>query len=110
MDNTVNEQTTETDKTKLERLVEHKRRIERLMSQERAKLMGMDRRADAHIKAAIGGAVLGMADLPKTTRHAILMAANAGIQKAGLARERFNKLLHPKAAAVTTANMDKQEE
>ncbi len=49
--------------------------------------------AELHMKAAIGGAVIALlATLPATIRHAILTAADQGIQKQGLGREMFEAL------------------
>lgn len=104
----------EDSRTKLEKLLDLKKRLEGALAREKAKQLGEGRKADAHIKAAIGGAVLGMADLPKTIRYAILAKADAGIQKEGLAREKFEALKagvdKEKAAAVATAQSVKQGE
>jgi hypothetical protein len=82
----------EDSRTKLEKLLDVKQRLERALAFEKAKQLGVERKADAHLKAAIGGAVLGMTDIPKTIRYAILAKADAGIQKTGLAREKFEAL------------------
>lgn len=104
----------EDSRTKLEKLLDLKKRLEQALAREKAKQLGEGRKADAHIKAAIGGAVLGMTDLPKTIRYAILAKADAGIQKEGLAREKFEvlkaKVANEKAATVVAAQAAKQVE
>lgn len=104
---TVEKKSKEDSRTKLEKLLDMKQRLEQALAFEKAKQLGVERKADAHIKAAIGGAVLGMTELPKTMRYAILAKADAGIQKEGLAREKFEALKagveKEKATAQATA-------
>lgn len=59
----------------------------------KSKLGQSERTADTHVKAAIGGTVIALFEtLPSTIRYAILNGADAGIQKEGLGREKFEDL------------------
>lgn len=72
-----------------------KRRAEmaKKISAAKKSLHGQEKAAETHVKAAIGGAVLALIDnLPATIRHAILAAADQGVQKQGLGREKFEAL------------------
>jgi hypothetical protein len=103
----------EDSRTKLEKLLDLKKRLEGALAREKSKQLGEGRKADAHLKAAIGGAVLGMTDIPKTIRYAILAKADAGIQKEGLAREKFEALkaeVENGKVATTIAAQGKQGE
>lgn len=54
-----------------------------------------ERKADTHIKAAIGGAMIAFFDhenCPATIRHYILTKADQGVEKQGLGREKFEAL------------------
>jgi hypothetical protein len=92
---TVEKKSKEDSRTKLEKLLDMKQRLEQALAFEKAKQLGVERKADAHLKAALGAgflALLHQEKLPATIRAAILMAADSGIQKVGLARTKFETL------------------
>lgn len=61
------------------------------------KKRGDERKADTHLKAAIGGAILkAIANKAIKTEGAlwVLKLADEGLKKEGLARDRFNELMN----------------
>lgn len=65
------------------------------ISEAKKSLVKAERKADTHMKAAIGGAVIAFFDqenCPATIRHYILAKADQGVEKQGLGREKFEAL------------------
>lgn len=78
---------------KIQELETRRAKIAQAISQAKKSLHGQEKAAETHVKAAIGGAVIALlATLPATIRHAILTAADQGVQKQGLGREKFEVL------------------
>ncbi len=79
----------------LEQLEAKKAALEKRIAQAKARQSGLERRADTHLKAALGGAVLIALNNPQishTLKAYLLNAAEDGIQKQGVARTRFEEL------------------
>ena len=79
----------------LEQLEAKKAALEKRIAQTKARQSGLERRADTHLKAALGGAVLIALDnpkLPHTIKTYLIKVAEGGVQKQGLARVRFEEL------------------
>lgn len=79
----------------LEQLKAKKAALEKRIAAAASKQKLDSRRADTHLKAALGGAVLIALANPNFSsvfKIYLLDAANAGIQKQGLARVRFEAL------------------
>ena len=77
----------------IEEMETRRAKIAQAISKAKKSLHGQEKAAETHVKAAIGGAVIGLlATLPATIRHAILTAADQGVQKQGLGREKFEAL------------------
>ena len=77
----------------IQELETRRAKIAQAISQAKKSLHGQEKAAETHVKAAIGGAVLALIDnLHATIRHAILAAADQGVQKQGLGREKFEAL------------------
>ncbi len=79
----------------LEQLKAKKAALEKRIAQAKSRQSGIERRADTHLKAALGGAVLIALDNPQivnTFKLYLLNAADKGVQKSGLARQNFEKL------------------
>lgn len=79
----------------LEQLEAKKAVLEKRIAQTKARQSGIERRADTHLKAALGGAVLIALENPQiinTFKLYLLKMAAAGVQKSGLARQNFEKL------------------
>jgi hypothetical protein len=114
---TTKEKTPKQDnRTKMEKLLEVKARLEKALAFEKAKQLGVERKADAHLKAAIGGGVLAGFEDPRMThgmKAYLLGKAEAGVQKVGLAREKFEALkagVDKEKAAAQAAAQAKQGE
>ena len=79
--------------TQIQELETRRAKIAQAISKAKKSLHGQEKAAETHVKAAIGGAVIALlATLPATIRHAILTAADQGVQKQGLGREMFEAL------------------
>lgn len=81
--------------SKIEDLKAKKARIEKRISQLQIQHSAAERRAETHVKAALGGAVLGALKDPKvsaTFKTYLLDMADTGIQKSGLGREKFESI------------------
>lgn len=79
----------------LEQLKARKALLEARIAKTKAKQTSANRRADLHLKAALGGGVLlalANPQLPHTYKAYLLRAAEGGVQKQGLARVRFDEL------------------
>ena len=79
----------------LEQLKAKKAALEKRIAAAASKLKLDIRRADTHLKAALGGAVLIALANPNFSsvfKIYLLQTANQGVQKAGLARARFERL------------------
>jgi hypothetical protein len=92
---------------KIEDLKAQKARIEKQISQLRIRESNDERKADMHIKAALGGAVmiaLNDTKVPHTFKKYLLDIADTGVQKSGLGREKFEALKTRHTPAVTAAS------
>lgn len=81
--------------SKIEDLKAKKAKIEKRISQLRIQHSAAERRAETHVKAALGGAVviaLNDAKVPNTFKKYLLDIADAGVQKSGLGRDKFEAL------------------
>lgn len=79
----------------LEQLKARKAMLEARIAKTKVKQAMAHRRADLHLKAALGGGVLialANAQLPHTFKAYLLKVAEGGVQKQGLARVRFDEL------------------
>ncbi len=79
----------------LEQLKAKKATLEKRIAQAKSRQLGIERRAETHLKAALGGAVLIALDNPQivnTFKLYMLNTADKGLQKSGLARQNFEKL------------------
>ncbi len=79
----------------IEALEKRKAKIAQTISAVRKDLRGEKKRAENHVKIALGGAVLAFFEhenCPHTIRHVILTKADQGVQKQGLGREKFEAL------------------
>jgi hypothetical protein len=114
---TVDKKPKEDSRTKLEKLLDMKQRLEQALAFEKSKQLGEGRKADAHLKAAIGGGVLAAFEndpkMSTALKVYLLGKAEAGVQKEGLAREKFEalkaKVEKEKAAAVAAAQAKQGE-
>lgn len=81
--------------SKIEDLKAKKAQIEKRISQLQIQHSVAERKAETHVKAALGGAVLVVLNDPKvshTFKKHLLDIADAGVQKSGLGRDRFEAL------------------
>ena len=81
--------------TTLEQLKTRKAQLEVRIAKAKARQTAGERRADTHLKAALGGAVLialNNPQVPLTYKNYLLKLAEGGVQKNGLARTRFEAL------------------
>lgn len=81
--------------SKIEDLKAKKAQIEKRISQLQIQHSAAERKAETHVKAALGGAVLVILNDPKvshTFKKHLLDVADAGVQKAGLGRDKFEEL------------------
>ena len=81
--------------SKIEDLKAKKAQIEKRISQLQIQHSVAERKAETHVKAALGGAVLVVLNDPKvshTFKKHLLDVADAGVQKSGLGREKFEEL------------------
>lgn len=81
--------------TSLDQLKARKALLEARIAKTKARESATQRRADLHLKAALGGSVLIALDNPKmpaTIKIYLLRQAENGLQKTGLARQRFETL------------------
>jgi len=79
----------------LEQLKAKKAMLEKRIAHTKARQSGIERKADTHLKAALGGAVLIALKNPQiasTFKMYLLKAADNGVQKSGLARNIFESL------------------
>ncbi len=79
----------------IEELEKRRAVMAKQISEAKKSLVKAERKADAHMKAAIGGAVIAFFDqenCPATIRHFILTKADQGVGKQGLGREKFEAL------------------
>ena len=81
--------------SKIEDLKAKKAKIEKRISQLQIQHSAAERRAETHVKTALGGAVLVALKDPKvsaTFKTYLLEIANSGVQTSGLGREKFEAL------------------
>jgi hypothetical protein len=81
--------------SKIEDLKAKKAKIEKRISQLQIQHSAAERRAETHVKAALGGAVLVVLNDPKvshTFKKHLLDIADTGVQKVGLGRDKFEAL------------------
>lgn len=81
--------------SKIEDLKAKKAQIEKRISQLQIQHSVAERKAETHVKAALGGAVLVVLNDPKvshTFKKHLLDVADAGVQKSGLGRDKFEAL------------------
>jgi hypothetical protein len=79
----------------IEALEKRKAKIAQTISAVKKDLRGEKKKAEDHVKLALGGAVLAFFEhenCPHTIRHVILTKADQGVQKQGLGREKFEDL------------------
>jgi hypothetical protein len=77
----------------IEALEARRAKLAQSISQAKQNLHKGERKAEDHVKLALGGAVIALLEtLPATPRHAILTKADQGVQKQGLGREKFEAL------------------
>jgi hypothetical protein len=72
-----------------------KAKIEKRISQLQIQHSNAERKAETHVKAALGGAVLialNDPDIDHTFKRYLLDIADTGVQKSGLGREKFDTL------------------
>lgn len=84
-----------TRKEKIENLKAKKAQIEKQISLWNLQNSNAERKAETHVKAALGGAVLialNDADIDRTIKRYLLDIADTGVQKSGLGREKFELL------------------
>lgn len=80
---------------KIQELEKRRAEMAKKISEAKKNLVKAERKADTHMKAAIGGAMIAFFDhenCPATIRHFILTKADQGIEKQGLGREKFEAL------------------
>jgi hypothetical protein len=80
----------------VEQLKARKALLEKRIAKMKALQNSCERRADLHLKASLGGAVLIALENPQFSRankYYLLKTAENGVQKNGLARNRFNSLV-----------------
>jgi Spy/CpxP family protein refolding chaperone len=78
---------------KIDELKAKKAKIEKMMAQIKVQQNRSERTADNHLKICLGGAVLNQLEkMPHTVAASILIGAEGGMQKQGLAREKFEAL------------------
>jgi hypothetical protein len=90
--------------SKIEDLKAKKAQIEKRISQLQIQHSVAERKAETHVKAALGGAVLVVLNDPKvslTFKMHLLDVADTGVQKSGLGREKFEELKTHHAPSVT---------
>jgi hypothetical protein len=81
--------------SKIEDLKAKKAKIEKRISLLQIQHSAAERRAETHVKAALGGAVviaLSEAKVPNTFKKYLLDLADTGVQKSGLGREKFESI------------------
>jgi hypothetical protein len=81
--------------SKIEDLKAKKAQLEKRISQLQIQHSVAERKAETHVKAALGGAVLVVLNDPKvshTFKKHLLDVANAGVQASGLGRDKFEAL------------------
>lgn len=81
--------------SKIEDLKAKKARIEKQISHLQIQHTNAERRAETHVKAALGGAVmfaLNDPKVPNTFKKYLLDIADTGVQKSGLGREKFESI------------------
>lgn len=81
--------------SKIEDLKAKKARIEKQISHLQIQHSAAERKAETHVKAALGGAVmiaLNDTKIPHTFKKYLLDIADTGVQKSGLGREKFEAL------------------
>lgn len=81
--------------SKIEDLKAKKAKIEKQISHLQIQHSNADRKAETHVKAALGGAVLVVLNDPNvshTFKKHLLDVADAGVQKSGLGRDKFEAL------------------
>jgi hypothetical protein len=81
--------------SKIEDLKAKKAQIEKRISRLQIQHSAAERRAETHVKAALGGAVmiaLNDPKVPNTFKKYLLDIADNGVQKSGLGREKFEAL------------------
>lgn len=81
--------------SKIDDLKARKAQIEKKISLLQIKNSNAERKAETHVKAALGGAVLialNDADIDRTFKRYLLDIADTGVQKSGLGREKFEAL------------------
>ena len=90
--------------SKIEDLKAKKAQIEKRISQLQIQHSAAERKAETHVKAALGGAVLVVLNDPKvshTFKKHLLDVADAGVQKAGIGRDKFEALKTSHTPSVT---------
>jgi hypothetical protein len=81
--------------SKIEELKAKKAQIEKRISQLQIQHSAVERKAETHVKAALGGAVLVVLNDPKvshTFKKHLLDIADTGVQKVGHGRDKFEAL------------------
>jgi hypothetical protein len=81
--------------SKIEDLKAKKAKIEKRISQLQIQHSAAERRAETHVKAALGGAVLialNDPDIDRIFKQYLLDIADTGVQKSGLGRDKFEAL------------------
>lgn len=81
--------------SKIEDLKAKKAQIEKRISQLQIQHSAANRKAETHVKAALGGAVmiaLNDVKVPNTFKKYLLDIADTGVQKTGIGREKFEAL------------------
>lgn len=81
--------------SKIEDLKAKKAKIEKQISQLQIQHSNAERKAETHVKAALGGAVmiaLKDPDIDRIFKQYLLEVADTGVQKSGLGREKFELL------------------
>jgi hypothetical protein len=90
--------------SKIEDLKAKKAQIEKRISQLQIQHSVAERKAETHVKAALGGAVLVVLNDPNvshTFKKHLLTVADSGVQISGLGREKFEALKTRHAPSVT---------
>jgi hypothetical protein len=93
--------------TTLDQLKTRKALLEARIAKTKARENATQRRADLHLKAALGGSVLIALDNPKMPvpiKIYLLRQAESGLQKTGLARQRYENLKAKLASPENTTS------
>lgn len=91
--------------SKIDDLKAKKAQIEKRISHLQIQYSNAERKAETHVKAALGGAVLvalNDPDIDRIFKQYLLEVADAGVQKSGLGREKFEALKTRHTPGVAT--------